>query len=70
MVQAILNANATNAPLGDELHRQLEHLPKQVRHDLIQARLLDPATSLAAKPLSALIDMFEQHMTSKERVYK
>ena len=67
MIQQILNANGTNAPLGDELLRQLERLPKQIRHDLIEAKLLDPTRSMAAKPLGDLIDMFEQNMRSKER---
>ena len=66
MIQAILNANGTNAPLGDDLNRQLERLPKQIRHDLIEAKLLDPAKSMAAKPLSELADMFELSMRAKE----
>ncbi len=70
MIQQILNANGTNAPLGDDLHRQLERLPKQIQHDLTEAKLLDPVRSMAAKPLSELIDMFEQYMRSKERADK
>ncbi len=66
-IQDLLNQNANNQPLSEDIHRWLEKTPTYVREALMECGLLDLRSASAGKPLLELIREYAQNLTAKER---
>lgn len=65
-IQDVLDAKGTCQSIGQDLRRRIEALPVSMRAGLGEWGLLDENQNMAAKPLTFLLERYQQHLEVKE----
>jgi len=66
-IQSLLNAQANNQLLDNELQKRIETIPVRIRDKFIEYNLLDRERSVAGCPLVELLKVFRQSLIDKDR---
>ncbi len=66
-LQRLLDSKGSGAPISEELSSAIERLPDKMRRHLRAWKLLEAEQAEIGRPLSELVDKYEQTLRAKER---